>query len=153
MNKEVIDCIQADIDRKNKEKQEKEELIAKIYDFFKDLPEGTFVIKTTMIVYYRVLKNNPMFSKEWFKDSTYFDSEQKEKLKEPWLGELGDVHSIEIKKINDKVFVRRNRYHDYMLHSEHKEISNWPQNAIQLFYEHLDWFENELKEQYCKGKA
>lgn len=153
MNKEIVDCIKAEKDKEIQKRKEKKEIIQKIYDFFSDLPEGKYTVRLLKTVTYKQIKKNPIFSKQWWAEPVYYEDITKEEFKEPWMAELGG-HSITIEKIDDKVFIRRNEYYDYMLPSKEKEISNWPDDKIQVFYEHLDWFEQELAKEYCKeGKA
>ena len=151
MNKDIVNCIKAEKDKETAAKKEKEEKIQKIKDFFKDLPEGTYTIKLTHVVTVKKLVKNPILSKNWWKDREFYEEEQKIELKEHWIAALGyELYSIDIQKIDDKVFIRKNEYYDYLLSTDDKEISNWHDYQIQLFYEHLDWFEKELGKEYCK---
>ena len=98
MNKEIIDCIRAEKDREAAAKKEKEELIQKIYDFFKDLPEGTYGVKLLKTITYKVIKKNPIFSKQWWAEPVYYEDKEKEEFKESWISKLGDWYSIDIQK-------------------------------------------------------
>jgi hypothetical protein len=135
MNKEIIDCIRAEKEKELQARKEKEEKIQKIKEFFKDLPEGTYRIATTIPIEEKIREH-------WYSRRSHIYTNYKRK--EPWLSPSIDHITI---KIDDKVKISEGvGNHEF-------EISRWDYNVIKTFYEHLNWFEKELGKEYCKGKA
>lgn len=149
MNKDIIDCIKAEKEKETETKKRNEELVKKIKEFFMDLPEGNYTVKLTYNTTVKQLTKNPELG--WFKKPNFYKDIIKEELKELWIAGLGgNWHSVIIQKIDDKIFILKGEYYDYLESGLKKEISNWPDHKVQVFYEHLDWFEQELKKEYCK---
>ena len=132
MNKEIIDCIKAEKEKEIVKRKEKEAKIQKIKDFFDELPAGTYRIPITDRIEKKV--RDYWYSKPW--------SYAKYIPKEPWCKNI-NAEWIEIKKHRDiNIDKGRTRYP--------LNIERWSDDVINIFYEHLDWFEKELGRQYCK---
>ena len=132
MNKDIVDCIQAQRDKEIQKIKEKDELIKKIYDFFDDLPTGNYHIDLVNRV--EAKRKDHWYSKP-YEYAKYIK-------KEPWVT-FNDYITIEK---SDKTKIKSGTGHfDW-------EISRWSIDEVQLFYDHLDWFEQELGKEYCNKK-
>ena len=150
MNKEIVDCIKAEKEKEALLRKEKEEKIQKIKDFFIDLPEGEYNLRLVYTVIVKKLIDNPTFLNKigWSQRELYTD-EEKEEYKEKWMADL-HCHTIEIHRIPNDLYIRKSAYNDIYVWGRSREMDNWSDDIIQVFSEHLDWFEKEIGRQYCK---
>jgi hypothetical protein len=130
LNKEIVDCIRAEKEKEALARKEKEEKIALIKEFFKDLPgEGEY--RVYLVDRIETKKRNHWYSKSW----TYFKSIYKEYWGRDLNAEWVDISRSKIEK----------GYSHYGIN-----MDKWTDDQVNVFYEHLDWFEQELAKEYCR---
>lgn len=138
MNKDIVNCIRAEKDKEAEAKREKERLIEEIKNFFKDLPDGSYIIELTKSI--EKQKKDHWYSRP----RTSYEHIAKEK----WLEDIptDTLQIIIITNMNNDKKVEIKGY----VWNHVQSINSWSLEAIQLFYEHLDWFEQELGKKYCR---
>ena len=136
MNKEIIDCIKAEKEKETLLRKEKEAKIQTIKDFFKDLPGGLYHIR--LVDYIETEKKSHWYSKPYKYDKTVYKE---------WWGKSIGAYWVDI-KVERSVNIEKGYTH---IHGT--DIERWSDDEVNIFSEHLDWFEQELGKEYCKGKA
>jgi hypothetical protein len=131
LNKEIIDCIRAEKEKELQARKEKEEKIALIKEFFKDLPEEGGEYRVYLVDRIETKKRDHWYSKSW----TYFKSVYKEYWCHDLNAEWVDISRSKIEKGSSHYGFN---------------IDRWTDNQVNVFYEHLDWFEKELGREYCR---